>query len=485
MADDKKYLDKAGLTELFKQVLTRIDAQDAALKDSLADVAKNGKASSVVVDAIDGLKATDAQAAIKEVLDKINSNETAGKVSVSKADGGEADSFTARYTIKQGEAEVGTIDIAKDMVATSGQLVHPTADAPITVDGQSVTDGAYIEMVIANGTPFYINVADLIEYNSVADTDEITLTDTNHTITATIKAISGAKLTDGTVTKAKLDTTVQASLDKADSALQAADKTELEGKITTAQNAADAAQADVDALEGVVGTAKTETEASTGIFKTIDDAVSAQATKDKGQDDRLNALETAVGEGGSVSNQISDAIDKLDTTDVATAVVDTTAGSTKVALYGVKEENGVIAQGEKIADVDKAGTAAAVESAIRGNAETDLATTETLAGHRKAIAALEANVGTTSVGDQIDAKIADLDVAALATAKVNDTDSTKLDIYQVSETDGKIALGDVAASADAAGTALGLYNQISALTTDDISGAWTDALAKYNSKEQA
>ena len=330
---------------------------DAITAIGLKAVATSGAAADVsVADAGGHYDAANVEDALTEIATKISNASTAGKVTVTKTVGDTADTFTAKYTIKQGDVEIGTIDIAKDMVATSGELV--------TADGEG-NPGSFIKMTIANGTPFYINVADLIEYNSVADTDEITLTDTNHTITATVKAISGAKLTDSTVTKAKLDTAVQSSLDKADSALQASDKTELAAATKKAQDAADAAQADVNTLEGVVGTAKTETEAATGIFKKIDDVVTTQASKDSTQDTKIEALEKAVGEGGSVDEKITAAVNALDTADVATAVVDT-EDTTKVGIYGVKETDGIIAQGAKIADVDAAGTAAKVKSDVTG-----------------------------------------------------------------------------------------------------------------------
>ena len=368
-------------------------------------VATSGAAADVsVADAGGHYDAANVEDALAEIATKISNASTAGKVTVTKAVGGEADTFTAKYTIKQGDVEIGTIDIAKDMVATSGELV--------TADGEG-NPGSFIKMTIANGTPFYINVADLIEYNSVADTDEITLTDTDHTITATVKAISGAKLTDGTVTKAKLDTAVQSSLDKADSALQASDKTELAAATKKAQDAADAAQTDVNALKGVVGTAKTETEAATGIFKKIDDAVITQASKDSTQDTKIEALEKAVGEGGSVDEKITAAVNALDTTaDVATAVVDT-EDTTKVGIYGVKETDGIIAQGAKIADVDAAGTAAKVKSDVTGTTA-DTADKVTLYGvkaYAKDYAdGLADNYATAAQGEKADSALQSADI---------------------------------------------------------------------------
>ena len=67
-------------------------------------------------------------------------------------------------------------------------------------------------MIIQNGNPFYIEVADLIEYNSVKSNAEITLTDTGHVIEATVGAISSSKITFTPSGDNPADTTVQAAL---------------------------------------------------------------------------------------------------------------------------------------------------------------------------------------------------------------------------------------------------------------------------------
>ena len=134
---------------------------DAITAIGLKAVATSGAAADVsVADAGGYYDAANVEDALTEIATKISNASTVGKVTVTKVVGGEADTFTAKYTIKQGDVEIGTIDIAKDMVATSGELV--------TADGEG-NPGSFIKMTIANGTPFYINVADLIEYNSVAD----------------------------------------------------------------------------------------------------------------------------------------------------------------------------------------------------------------------------------------------------------------------------------------------------------------------------
>ena len=100
----------------------------------------------------------------------------------------------------------------------------------------------------------------------------------------------------------------------------------INGKITEAQNAADAAQADVDALEGVVGKAA-DTSDMTTVFGKIakvkadltNEAMTARAAEKKAQDQadaNKAAIETLNGADtvpGSVDNKIKTAINKVNT----------------------------------------------------------------------------------------------------------------------------------------------------------------------------
>lgn len=176
------------------------------LDNSLAAVAKSGNASDVAIaDAGSLLDATNVEAALQEVATAINNVNTDAAVTVAKTVGGENDDFVTQYVFSQGGTPItnGTITIGKDLVATSGTLVNQ--------DGEG-NPGTFIRMTIANGTPFYINVADLIEYNTFVDSAEIDFTDNAHSVSASIVA--------GSIAKSKLDSGVQASLDLADSAMQ-------------------------------------------------------------------------------------------------------------------------------------------------------------------------------------------------------------------------------------------------------------------------
>lgn len=135
-------------------------------------------------------------------------------VTVTSTDGGSGDLYSKRYTIAQSETGLSaTIDIPKDMVVESGEVVTNPQGQPA---------GTYLHLVLANAvsSDIYINVSDLIEYvtsGSQAGDMVVINIDAQHRVTATI--------TDGTVTKAKLENSIQTTLNKADSALQASDIT--------------------------------------------------------------------------------------------------------------------------------------------------------------------------------------------------------------------------------------------------------------------
>lgn len=116
---------------------------------------------------------------------------------VTLTDNGSTSDYAKTYTIKQGETSIGTINIPKDLVVTSGSVVkNPT----------SALTGTYIKLVIANQTdPLYINVADLCDVytGGTTATVKVAVSSTNQ-ITATI--------VNGSVSKAMLDSSVQTTL---------------------------------------------------------------------------------------------------------------------------------------------------------------------------------------------------------------------------------------------------------------------------------
>ncbi len=134
-----------------------------------------------------------------------------------------------RYTIKQGASDsqtvVGTIDIPKDLVVTSGSVVTGTWSNDTFTEGSGT--GKAVKLTIANQTaPVYINVADLVDvYTAQQNATQVQLAISNtNEISATIK--------NGAVSTEKLDSSVQTALGKANSALQKADITEGTGNGT-------------------------------------------------------------------------------------------------------------------------------------------------------------------------------------------------------------------------------------------------------------
>lgn len=141
-----------------------------------------------------------------------------------------------RYTVAQGptgsQTTIGTIDIPLDMVVEEGSVVDITFNAEDgkLYDGQTdVTEkikgeggtataadaGKYIKLEIANSSAdvLYIAAKDLVDvYTAEQNAAQVQLAINNNVISATIVA--------GSVGTTELDATVNASLAKADSAIQ-------------------------------------------------------------------------------------------------------------------------------------------------------------------------------------------------------------------------------------------------------------------------
>lgn len=168
---------------------------------------------------------TDLVSAINEVRTAVSAGGTAATITIDTTT--TTAGYLKSYTIKQGNNTVGTIDIPKDMVVESGEVVTNPEGQPA---------GTYIKMVLANvAEPLYVNVGTLVDiYKAKASATQVQVAVDSATreISATIvagsigatelaaNAVTTEKIADTNVTKAKLSTAVQASLDKADSAVQ-------------------------------------------------------------------------------------------------------------------------------------------------------------------------------------------------------------------------------------------------------------------------
>ena len=155
--------------------------------------------------------------------------------------------YLKTYTLKQGETEIGKIDIAKDLVVTAGEVV---------VDPADMAPGTYVKLTIANQeAPVYINVKDLVDaYTAQASATQVqvAISDTNE-ISATIvaKSIGTTELADGAVTTDKIADANVTAAKLADDAkalfdVAGAAKALEEGQVKTNQEA-------IATLQGLVG----------------------------------------------------------------------------------------------------------------------------------------------------------------------------------------------------------------------------------------
>lgn len=202
--------------------------------------------------------------------------------------------FSAVYHLTKNGANVGSaINIPKDMVVSSGSVETFVGNLP-----SGVTEpGTYIVLILANATSdkLYIKVDDLIEYvtggSGENDAIQINVTSDTHKVSASVK--------DGSLTLAMLSSAVQASLSKADSAVQSVAEGTANGTISVdGANVAvhglqDGAYATVESLNNtakgyatavkteLIGTDTDEASASTFVgARKYADSVSATAKSD-------------------------------------------------------------------------------------------------------------------------------------------------------------------------------------------------------------
>lgn len=110
--------------------------------------------------------------------------------------------YLKTYQFTYGTGSAFEIDIPKDLVVESGEVIVVTDDAPVS----GLTNGTYLKLVIVNQTvPVYIDVKDLCDvYTGKTATDgvSVSVSETNE-ISATLvgKAVTEANLEDTLATK--------------------------------------------------------------------------------------------------------------------------------------------------------------------------------------------------------------------------------------------------------------------------------------------
>lgn len=282
---EKKYLSLTGLETFLTNLRTEYKSADNSILAQANEYAEGlganydaaGTAATKVKELAEGQVAANKAAigtleqlnttaksdlvnAINEVRNSVSAGGVAATVTLTESTPTDG-SVLKSYTIKQGENTVGTINIPKDMVVQSGEVVTNPA-------GQAA--GTYIKLVLANATndEIYVNVGTLVDiYKAAAGASQVQLAIDAATreISASIVAgsigttelgalaVTTAKIADGNVTKAKLSAEVQATLDKADAAAQdAQDKADaaLEEAKEYADGLNDAMNTRMEAVEG-------------------------------------------------------------------------------------------------------------------------------------------------------------------------------------------------------------------------------------------
>ena len=112
------------------------------------------------------------------------------------------DGYLKTYQFTYGTGTAFEIDIPKDLVVESGEVIVVTDDAPVS----GLTNGTYLKLVIVNQTePLYIDVKDLCDvYTGKTETVgvSVAISDTNE-ISATLvgKAVTESNLDDALATK--------------------------------------------------------------------------------------------------------------------------------------------------------------------------------------------------------------------------------------------------------------------------------------------
>ena len=215
----KKFLDSAGTTHLWEKIKTELDKKGQVNSVSAAD-------ESVVIGGTATAPTVGVQISSK-TGNSLSLETTSGQeglfVSVPSSvvysiakDSTAETGYAATYHLTADGVNTGTaINIPKDMVVSSGEVkTVATANSPYS---GAVVGDTYIELTLANATndKIYIPASSLVEYvtsgSTANDMVQIAI-DNSHQVTASIKA--------GSITSTELDSSINASLSSADSAVQ-------------------------------------------------------------------------------------------------------------------------------------------------------------------------------------------------------------------------------------------------------------------------
>ena len=316
-------------------------------------------------------------AAINELDAAIDANAAAAAVTIDSET--TTTGMLKSYTVKQGGKQIGVIDIPKDMVVKSGEVV---------VNPEGKTAGTYIVLTLANATEdkIYVNVGTLVDiYTTKANAAKVQLTINPSTreISADIvagsigtadlaaNAVTTDKITDKNVTKAKLADDVQASLGKADSAVQTIAESTVNGSIlvdgkeVAVHGLGTAAYADTDDFEAA-GTVKQAYDTVEGHLQQLNNNlidVSQRLGKKIEDDDKTNLA--------SAKSYTDTSIQGLDA-DVSSAAVEAGKGIKVQVVETDGKVTSVAVSGDYSNTYDAKGAATTAETNAKAYTDTAL-----------------------------------------------------------------------------------------------------------------
>lgn len=312
------------------------------------------------------------------------------------------------YTIAQGGTTVGTINIPKDLVVTSGSVVVAGDGTNETqVISGAIAGDKYIKLTVANQTaPIYIAVKDLVDvYTAQQGATEVQLTIGNN------NEISAA-IVDGSIVKSKLADAVQTSLGKADTALQSGAtyytdiKVEVDG--LTLDEDMSAVKGRIDSLEAFQSSSSSDVDAQIDAkIAELDSYASAQSGNYINSITMVDGKITTIGEAAiptyTLSSGSANGTVSFNGVDVAVTGLGTAAFTDATAYDAAGSASAVLGTSGDAATANtvygaKAAVVAAKNEVV--GTSSDAAGTLTLNGLSSSIAILN-STGTGSVANQV------------------------------------------------------------------------------------
>lgn len=309
----------------------------------------------------------------------------------------------ADAAVEGGYKSVGKINIPKDQFLKDAEFIKAATSTDATNSNGEVQEGEAcikftFEVVDNPAKVVYVNVNNLIDiYTAAENATEIQLKVDNNVFSATIvdKAVTTAKINDSAVTTAKI-ADANVTTDK------------LDAKAVTTDKIADAAVTETQLNESV----NTSLDKADSAIQAGDVARIAYG-KDSNVEAALDDIYTQIGEGGSVASQIEGAINALDS---SVAVAETATQEGVMVVTGVTQTDGKLTAVAEV-EVEKAGSVAAAKAELLGD-ENSAAGSATIAGANKAAAdaSAAANKALTDANAYTDGKFDAVATAVNATA---------------------------------------------------------------------